>query len=52
MQSSQLTGDRGKPRKTLRETIKELHVDKLDRDMIYDGTLWWCLIHIPYSRPT
>jgi len=40
MESSQITRDRGRPRKTIRETIKNLEINELDKDKIYDRTIW------------
>jgi hypothetical protein len=38
---------RGRPRKTIRETIrKDLEVNELDPNMVYDRTLWRNLIHV------
>jgi len=35
-----------RPRKTIRETIrKDLEINELDRNMMYDRTLWRNLIH-------
>jgi hypothetical protein len=39
MEGSQISRDEGRPRKTIRETIKKnLEINQLDRDMIYDKT--------------
>jgi len=47
MKESQVKGGRGKPRKTIRETIKkDLEVNELNPNLIYDTTLWRNLIHI------
>lgn len=51
MERRQTIRERGRPRKTIRETIKkDLHLDleinDLDRNMVLDGTLWQKLIHI------
>jgi hypothetical protein len=47
MQGSQITRGRGRPRKTVRETIKKgLEINELDRNMVYDRTLWCRLIHV------
>jgi hypothetical protein len=47
MQGSQITRGRGRPRKTVRETIKkDLEISEFNRDMIYDKTLWLRLIHV------
>jgi len=40
MKSGQITRDRGRPRKTIRETIKNLEINELHRDMKYVRTLW------------
>jgi len=32
--------------KTIWETIKDLEINELYRDMIYHWTLWWCLIYV------
>jgi len=38
---------RGRPRKTIRETIrKDLEVNELDTNLVYDRTLWRNLIHV------
>jgi len=38
--------DRGRPIKTVRDTIKKyLEINELDRNMVYDITLWCTLIH-------
>jgi hypothetical protein len=45
------TRGRGRPRKTIRETIrKDLKINELDKNMVYDRTLWRNLIHI--ANPT
>ena len=37
----------GRPRKTIRETIrKDLEVNELDPNLVYDKTLWRHLIHV------
>jgi len=41
MESSQR--GRGRPRQTIK---KDLEINELDRDMIYDRTLWRRLIHV------
>jgi hypothetical protein len=47
MEDSQITRGRGRPRKTMRETIKkDLEINELDKDIIYDRTLCRCLIHV------
>jgi len=41
---------RGRPRKTIRETIrKDLEVSELDPNLVYDKTLWRNLIHVADS---
>jgi hypothetical protein len=38
---------RGRPTKTIRETIKkDLHINELDKNMVFDRTLWRRLIHV------
>jgi len=50
MEYSQIARSRGRLRKTIRETIKkDLDINELDRDMIYDRTLGHCLIHVDDS---
>jgi len=40
MEDSQIIRGRGKPRKTIGETIKkDLEINELDRNMVYDRTL-------------
>jgi hypothetical protein len=52
MKISQITRDEGRPKKPIRETIKkDLGINELDRDMIYDRTLWRSLIHVA-NNPT
>jgi hypothetical protein len=47
MESRRITRGKGRPRKTITKTIKkDLVINELDRDMIYDRTLWWCLIDV------
>ena len=42
---------RGRPRKTIRETIRnDLEVNELDPNLVYDRTLWRNLIHV--ANPT
>lgn len=49
MEDSQITKGRGKLRKTIRGTIKkDLEINELDRNMVFDRTLWCHLIHIAY----
>jgi len=39
MEDSQITGGRGRVRKTIRETMrKELEINGLDQNMVYDRT--------------
>jgi len=46
MEGSQITIGRGKPRKTIRETIKkDLEINELEKDMVFNRTLWCHLIH-------
>ena len=47
MEGSQITRGRGRPRKTMRETIrKDLEINELEKDMVFDRTLWRRLIHV------
>ena len=47
MEESQIKRGRGRPRKTIRETIKkDLEVNELDPNMVHDRTLWRHLIHV------
>jgi len=47
MEESQVRRGRGRPRKTIRETIrKDLEVNELDPNLVYDRTLWRHLIHV------
>jgi hypothetical protein len=47
MEESQVKRGRGRPRKTIRETIrKDLEVNELDSNMVYDRTLCRNLIHV------
>jgi hypothetical protein len=47
MEESQVKKGRGRPRKTIRETIrKDLEVNELDSNMVYDRTLWCNLIYV------
>ena len=51
MEDCHITRGRGKPRKTIRETVKkDFEINKLDRNMVYDKTLWDNLIHV--ANPT
>jgi len=48
MEGCQITRGRGRPRKTIRETIKkDLKINELEKDMVFDRTLWRRLIHVP-----
>jgi hypothetical protein len=51
MKHSQITTARGKPGKSIRETIKkDLEINELDRNMVvYDRILWHNLIHVADS---
>jgi len=47
MKESQIRRGRGRPRKTIRETIrKDLEPNELDPNMVYDWTLWRNSIHV------
>jgi len=47
MEDSSITRGRRRPKTTITETIKkDLKISELDRDMIYDKTLWCRLIHV------
>jgi len=47
MEVSQIRRGSGRPRKTIRETIrKDLEVNELDPNMVSDRTLWRNLIHV------
>jgi len=47
MEGSQITRGRGRPRKTIREAIrKDLEINELEKDMVFDRTLWRRLIHV------
>jgi len=47
MEESQIRRGRERPRKTIKETIREgLEVNELDPDMVYDRTLWRNLIYV------
>jgi len=51
MEDGQITTDIGRPRKTIRETIKkDPEINELDQNMIYDRTLLRNLIHV--AEPT
>jgi len=43
IEDSQITRGRGRPRKTIR---KYFEINELDRNKVYDRTLWRNLIHI------
>jgi hypothetical protein len=50
MEDSQITRGRGRPRKTIRETIrKDLEINELDANVVYDRTLCRNLIHVADS---
>jgi len=47
MKESLVKRDRERPKKTIRETIrKDLEVNELDSNLVYDRTLWRNLIHV------
>lgn len=47
MKSSQIISSKGRPRKTIHETIrKDLKINELDRDIIYDKMSCYRLIHV------
>jgi len=47
MEDSRIIRGRGRPRKTIRETNKkDLEINELDQNMVYDRTLWCNLIHV------
>ena len=47
MEESRDKRGRGRPRKTIRETIrKDLEVNELDPNLVYDRILWRNLIHV------
>ena len=47
MDDSQIARGIGRPRKTIRETIKKnVEINEFDRNVVYDRTLWSCLIHV------
>jgi len=51
MEDNQITRGRGRPRKTIRETIvKDNLFNELDPNMVYDRTLWRNLIDV--ANPT
>jgi len=43
MEESQVKRGRGRPKKTIR---KDLEVNELDPNMVFDRTLWRHLIHV------
>jgi hypothetical protein len=54
MEESQVKRGRGRPKKTIRETIrKDLEVNELDPNMVFDRTLWLgcCCCCIKYFTP-
>jgi len=47
MKESPIRKSRGRPRKTIRGTIRnDLEVNELDPNIVYDQTLWHNLIHV------
>jgi len=43
----EITWGRGRPRKIIKKTIKkDLEINELDKNMVYDRTLWHRLIHV------
>jgi hypothetical protein len=47
MEESQVKRGRGRPKKIIRKTIrKDLEVNELDPNMVFDRTLWRHLIHV------
>jgi hypothetical protein len=51
MHDCQITIGRGRPRKTIRETIKkDLEINEFDQNMVNDRALWRNLIHV--ASPT
>ena len=47
IEDSQITRGRERRRKTIRETIrKDLNINELDPNIVYNRTLWRNLIHI------
>jgi len=47
MEKSWVKRGRGRPKKTIRETIrKDLEASELDPNMVFDRTLWRPLIHV------
>jgi len=52
MEGSQITRGRGRPRKTIRETIKkDLEINGLEKDMVFDRTNTTALLFDLCSRP-
>jgi len=50
IEGSQVTRGGGRPRKTIRETItKGLEINELEKDMVFDRTVWRRLIHVADS---
>jgi len=50
MEGSQITRCRRRHSKTIRETIKkDLNINELDKNMVFDCALWRCLIHVAES---
>jgi len=47
MENSQITRGRGRPRKII---MKDLEINELDQNMVYDRTLWRNLTHV--AEPT
>ena len=43
IEGSQITTGRGRPRKTI---TKDLEINELAKDKIFDKILWRCLIHV------
>jgi len=51
MEESHVKRGRGRPNKTIRETIrKDSEVNELNSSLVYDITLWRNLIHV--ANPT
>jgi hypothetical protein len=46
IEGSQIARGRWGTRKTIRKTKERPEINELDRDMIYDKTLWHRLIHV------
>jgi len=50
MEDSHITGGKGRPRKTKRETNrKDLKINESDQNFVYDRTLWRNLFHVADS---